>query len=114
MNELFVDQHGEVRLGSDVVGTIQWAGPCAFYGVTGEWGRDAGDCCYDCGGGLASAEAFEEVEEERDRLEVKIKHLRQALEGMMVVYDRAGCNPSMPEYKAAREVLSALEANADA
>lgn len=80
MADLFIDQAGEVRLDSDVVGTIQWAGPCAFYGVTGEWGRDAGDCCYECGGGLASAESFEEVEDERDALQEKLDKATKKIE----------------------------------
>ncbi len=82
MADLFIDQVGEVRLGSDVVGTIQWAGPCAFYGVTGEWGRDADNCCCDCGGGLVSEESFEEVEEERDELQEKLNKATEKVEAL--------------------------------
>lgn len=80
MAELFIDRWGEVRLVGDVVGTIQWSGPCAFHGVTGEWDRDTGDSCYCCGGSLASAEDLEEVEDERDELKDELEKATDKIE----------------------------------
>lgn len=80
MRELHIDSAGEVRLGSDIVGHIAWAGPCAHYDVAGEWDKSGGSCCWSCGGFLAPAEDFEDVQDERDQLKVKLEEAQSEIE----------------------------------
>lgn len=96
MQDLYIHEAGEVRLGSEIVGTIRWAGPCAHYGVAGEWDGNGGTCCWQCGGFLASSEDLEEIEGERDRLaadlkaaNVKIEALTQEIQTLRTGKDRA-------------------------
>lgn len=116
MDNLFIDEGGEMRLGSEVLGTIHWAGPCAHYGVAGGWEREGGSDCDCCFGNGVDPDAYDDLEEERDKLADDLEKsnalaesLRRALSDMIDPYDRAAGNAHMPEYQAATVVLTARD-----